>query len=672
MRFWYVLLLLLLAGCSGDLSSTTPTGGTTPDTLTTPADTQARSLASSEFQVNFKPTSDWGQGFTAEIEVVNQTTQRVNNWQLEFDFAPSITSMWNGQIVSHAGAHYVVKGQSYNSWIDPGGSVKFGFQGNPGHVPAPTGYKVSGDTPSTGGTSTGGTTTGGTTSGGASVSWHTDDDWGSGFVGTVTIQNTGSSTLSDWEVEVQFSGTIANSWNTRQISRNGNLIRFGAVDYNRSIAPGSKVTFGFQGTPGNVSSLPVSLVSGGTTTGGSTTGGSSTGATTGGSTSGGTTTGGTTTGGSTTGGTTAGGTTTGGSGTGGTTGGPVAGVGYFHTQGARILDEQGNTVRFSGVNWFGLETNDHAPHGLWARSLDSMMAQMASEGYNAIRLPFCNQLFDAGVQPQTINYNLNPDLQGLSGLQIMDKIVERAQFYGMKVILDRHRPTGDGQSALWYTSQVSEERWISDFEMLARRYQNNPTVIGFDLHNEPHNPATWGDGNASTDWRLAAQRAGNRILAVNPKLLIIVEGVETSGGRSYWWGGNLKSAGAYPVVLNVPNQVVYSTHDYPATVYNQSWFSAANYPNNLPALWDECWGYLVKQNLAPVLVGEFGTRNQTSSDKQWFTTLASYLQSNGISFTYWSWNPNSQDTGGLLADDWTTILADKKAVLAPLLAPLFK
>ncbi len=59
--------------------------------------------------------------------------------------------------------------------------------------------------------------------------------------------------------------------------------------------------------------------------------------------------------------------------------------------------------------------------------------------------------------------------------------------------------------------------------------------------------------------------------------------------------------------LNVADRVVYSPHDYPASVYPQRWFSDPNYPNNLPAVWDKNWGYLFKQNIAPVLLGEFGS-----------------------------------------------------------------
>ena len=343
---------------------------------------------------------------------------------------------------------------------------------------------------------------------------------------------------------------------------------------------------------------------------------------------------------------------------------------YLHASGTQILDSHGNAVRLTGLNWFGLETSTYCPHGLWARSLSSLLDQIKSRGYNCLRVPYCNQLFDPGSTPNGIDYNLNPDLVGLTGPQILDKLVAGCQARGLKIILDRHRPDSGGQSALWYTSQYSEQRWISDWQMLAARYAGNDTVIGCDLHNEPHDPATWGDGNLSTDWRLAAERCGNAILSVNPKLLIIVEGIQTVNGDSYWWGGNLEAAGASSVQLSVPGQLVYSVHDYCASVYGQSWFYAPNYPANLPGVWDRHWGYLVKNGLAPVYVGEWGTLDQTASDQQWFQSLANYIGANGLSFTYWCLNPDSGDTGGLLEDDWQTVHPDKQSVLQPLLAPL--
>ena len=85
------------------------------------------------------------------------------------------------------------------------------------------------------------------------------------------------------------------------------------------------------------------------------------------------------------------------------------------------------------------------------------------------------------------------------------------------------------------------------------------------------------------------------------------------GALGLWWATASRSAelprGVYPVELNVPNQLVYSAHDYGPGVYLQGWFTDPEYPKNLPEVWDHYWGYLVKEKTAPVLLGEFGGRS---------------------------------------------------------------
>jgi endoglucanase len=356
----------------------------------------------------------------------------------------------------------------------------------------------------------------------------------------------------------------------------------------------------------------------------------------------------------------------------------TVGSGYWHTSGRQILDSANQPVRIAGVNWFGFETSNYVAHGLWTRDYKSMIDQMKSLGYNTIRLPYSDDIFK-GTQPQSINYSggMNADLAGLNSLGVMDKIVNYAGAVGLKVILDRHRPDASGQTALWYTSSVPESTWIADLKALATRYLNNTAVIGIDLHNEPHDPACWGCGDTTVDWRLAAERAGNAVLSVNPSLLIFVEGVQTFNGTSDWWGGNLAGAAQYPVVLNVANRVVYSPHDYATSVAQQSWFSDPSFPNNMPGIWDGYWGYLFKQNIAPVWVGEFGTTLASATDQTWLKTLVAYMRptsqygADSLSWTFWSWNPDSGDTGGILNDDWTTVNTVKDGYLASIKAPSF-
>ena len=145
----------------------------------------------------------------------------------------------------------------------------------------------------------------------------------------------------------------------------------------------------------------------------------------------------------------------------------------------------------------------------------------------------------------------------------MDKIIDYAGTDGLKVILDNHRSEA-GNSAenngLWYTSAYPESTWISDWTRSRPATRRIHTVVGVDLRNEPHTPsfqtygtgATWGTGSATTDWRLAAERAGNAVLAVNPNLIVAVEGIDIYqpvGGTpdADWWGGNLEGAAQFPV-----------------------------------------------------------------------------------------------------------------------------
>ncbi|WP_084539781.1 Calx-beta domain-containing protein [Azorhizobium doebereinerae] len=362
----------------------------------------------------------------------------------------------------------------------------------------------------------------------------------------------------------------------------------------------------------------------------------------------------------------------------------VTETGWFSTSGNQIIDADGHSVQIAGVNWFGFEGTNESPNGLWTRGYKDMMQQMVDEGFNTIRLPFSSDMLHATAAALGIDYAKNPDLAGLTPLEVMDKIVDYAGEIGLKIILDHHRSSaGDGTSAngLWYDSAHSEAGWIADWQMLAARYADDPTVIGADLHNEPYN-GTWGGGGA-TDWARAAEAAGNAIGEVNPNWLIFVEGIATYDGQNYWWGGNLMGVRDRPIDLDVDNKLVYSAHDYPNSVYAQPWFQGSDFPANLTEKFDDMWGYIYREGIAPVYIGEFGTKLTDPKDVAWFEAITSYLGGDfnndgvsdlpagetGPSWTYWSWNPNSGDTGGILKDDWTSVNTNKMAYLTPIEAP---
>ncbi len=345
---------------------------------------------------------------------------------------------------------------------------------------------------------------------------------------------------------------------------------------------------------------------------------------------------------------------------------------FLHAVKGRLVNGAGQEVRLTGVSWYGMETGNFAPEGLAVRNWQSILDQIVQTGFNTIRFPFSNQFLDDPASlPKGINYTLNPDLRGLHGLSLLDHLIDGARLRGLKVILDRHRPTATGQTTLWYTDHVPESRWIADWVMLARHYRGDATVVGADLNSEPHNPATWGTGDPKFDWHLAAERAGNAVLRANPDWLIIVEGIEQYQQNKYWWGGNLQGAGKYPVRLSRPDKLVYSAHDYGPEVYPQVWFQANNFPQNLVAIWRQNWAYLQLSGQAPVLVGEFGARSiGQNAEGIWLRHLLGFLKLHGFSYIYWAWNPGSVDTGGLLMNNWKTLNQEKLRLLKADQAPL--
>jgi endoglucanase len=380
----------------------------------------------------------------------------------------------------------------------------------------------------------------------------------------------------------------------------------------------------------------------------------------------------------------------------------TVGAGYWHTSGNQIIDSGGNPVRIAGINWYGFETPDEIAHGLWVQDYRTIIDDIKALGYNTIRIPFSNQMVETPIVPQNLAFSgnsgpINAPLEGLNALQDLQVIVTYAGEEGLKVILDDHRSEA-GESAeengLWYTSTYTSQDWVNDWVTLAKMFANNPTVVGFDLRNEPHTPAgdtyaegaTWGTGNTATDIRLAYEQAGNAILAVNPDALIFCEGISeypdassSTGYDSTWWGGDLQGVQQYPVALSSPGHVVYSAHDYGPVLFQQTWFNSSTTPASLDAVWNMYWGYIYADGIAPIWVGEFGTDNTASdiesstagSQGQWFESLVAYLTANKwMGWTYWALN--GEDAYDLLDNNYdpTPVSSVKQDLLQTIQFPL--
>lgn len=290
---------------------------------------------------------------------------------------------------------------------------------------------------------------------------------------------------------------------------------------------------------------------------------------------------------------------------------------WLHTDGRYIRDELGRRIHLRGISKMGLEYTKEGYH-----IVENDYDIMKEMGANIVRIPY------------TMEWIYEEDY-----LYRIDLQIQWCKEREMYVILDMHRPIHKYQKGF----PSNQTYWMQQWMFVAERYKNEDTVIGVDLWNEPRD-VSWGK------WRDAAQNCARLIHSVNPKLLIIVEGVG--------WGWDLLGVQTNP--LDEPN-VVYSPHIYPYPLSRLDWsylYKDGEYEAGYLLLRDYIrrnWEPILEQELAPVLVGEFGTPIYEEHNLVWFTDLLDTMHELDMDYIAWVlYGSDRPRDCALLKPDWET------------------
>ena len=369
---------------------------------------------------------------------------------------------------------------------------------------------------------------------------------------------------------------------------------------------------------------------------------------------------------------------------------------WLHVEGNQILDAQGNKVWLTGANWFGFNTSERVLHGLWSVNLENTIDAIAARGINLLRVPISTELLHEWQNGVTtvaqINTYTNPGLNGASTLEVFDALVNASRNAGLKILLDVHGADADNMGhiyPMWYKGEFTDEVFYSTWEWVTERYKNDDTIIAFDLENEPHGKpwadnefAKWDNSTDVNNWKYACETAANRILDINPNMLIMCEGIESypkdgmnwdgtsdSDFHNNWWGGNLRPVKDFPIDLgDRQSQFMYSPHDYGPLVFQQPWFYPGFNKDTLyQDVWKDNWMFIHEDNISPLLIGEWGGFMDGGDNEKWMIAMQELILEYGLHHTFWCINPNSGDTGGLLDNSWVTWDEEKYAILEPTL-----
>ncbi|MBR1593060.1 MAG: cellulase family glycosylhydrolase [Ruminococcus sp.] len=378
---------------------------------------------------------------------------------------------------------------------------------------------------------------------------------------------------------------------------------------------------------------------------------------------------------------------------------------------AEIVDMDGNPVWLTGCNWFGYSVGSQVFDGVWTRNMHEMLNEIADHGFNLLRVPMSTQIILQWKNNEPdelikVNASTNPELvkefdeygTALSykySFDIWNMAVQWCRENGIKIMIDIHCATTNASGhnyPLWYDEKYSTDDWLDALSWFTDYYKDDDTIIAMDLKNEPHgkkdegNFAKWDGSSDENNWRYAAERGAKAVLDVNPNMLIMVEGIEVypkfedgenwnspsvdyarypySGYHGAWWGANLRGVREYPVDLGeYQSQLVYSPHDYGPEVYNQEWFyldddtKTFSRQTLLDDYWYDTWAYLVEEKISPLLMGEWGgwvddEHDTTGENRHWLKELRDYMIEKHIHHTFWCFNENSSDTGGLVYDNF--------------------
>ncbi|KAG4428939.1 hypothetical protein IFR05_015572 [Cadophora sp. M221] len=340
----------------------------------------------------------------------------------------------------------------------------------------------------------------------------------------------------------------------------------------------------------------------------------------------------------------------------------------LQTKGRFIVDRNEDRVKLASVNWYGGSDELFVPGGLNVRHRSQIAALIRHLGFNSVRLPYSDEMvMDNPLIPAELLL-ANEDLVGMRALDVFIAAVDALTEAGIAVIINNHITHASwccGANlcdTAWYNNHLgafcrvrqTEDQWIENWELMMSSFVDNLLVIGADLRNEPR--GLWGTMPWSK-WAKAAERAGNRLLALRADWLIFVEGVSSSN--------DLSGAKDRPIVLDFDHRVVYSAHVY-------SWSGWGSYEGmyarrsfaSFSKSMVENWAYLLEQDIAPVWVGEFGGPHlPNKGDLHYWDNLVKFLKMVDADFGYWAINPrkpanDEYESYGLVGDDWETPILD--------------
>ncbi len=323
-------------------------------------------------------------------------------------------------------------------------------------------------------------------------------------------------------------------------------------------------------------------------------------------------------------------------------------ISFIKSSGSLLVDDAGNSITLKGTNlgnWlvpegymFKME-QVNAPRKIdellyeligpdslikfWDRYLENYITHddikfIKRIGSNHIRLPFHYKLFTDDLYMGKRN----------AGFEYLDRIVEWCKAEKLYLLLDMHcapgGQTGDNIDDSYgypylFSSRSSQDLMSRIWLDIAKRYRDEPIIIGYDLINEPI-AHYFNDELDDMNPKLFAlyKRLVSEIRAVDSTHMIFLNGSV--------WGGNFDVFESL-----IDDNIVYEFHKYWFDVNQESIQTYLNFRD---------------KHDVPIYIGETGENTD-----QWIADFRSLLDKNSVNWCFWPYKKMNNSSGIMNFDE---------------------
>ncbi|TID18793.1 glycoside hydrolase [Venturia nashicola] len=359
------------------------------------------------------------------------------------------------------------------------------------------------------------------------------------------------------------------------------------------------------------------------------------------------------------------------------------------TSGRDIIDNAGNTVTYTGVNWPG-HMDAMIPEGLQYSSIKEIVSKIKSVGFNVVRLTFAVEMVDQIIEGGDIAVqksfakalgdkdggtiwgkiqDKNPGLgKDVTRLKVFDAVAAECEKQGIMIHLDNHI-----SKAKWCCNSGDDNTWFGDREFDAGKWRRAwsymahytkswPALASVGMRNELRRP----DNNPSLksasynwkDWYTNMKSCAQRIQKANPNTIVFFSGLEFDTDLSAVTAQkDLDGAGKFRKEDFLPGKIALELHSYKN--------KAKDCKVNTSELKRNGWNALDKTNplVLPVVMTEFGFQQDMATAKTPYAQcLKEFVEKEKVGWTYWvlsgsyyirAGKKDMDETWALLNHDWS-------------------